>query len=176
MTDPLSSDEATSGQGAKENFIGRIERSEADADDEFLDDTYESDIDILYEVTPLTQYDNTMYELGVNVRSGINSKWMVFVGHLENIHGDLSELGLESVDDVLEFITGRVYEFEDVTFEEGDMFTFNESGKELDLGEVGGDENRANPMMLPIREVTDDDELAELGSQANTEDVEEVEL
>lgn len=176
MADPLSSEDATSGQGQKENFIARVERCDMDADDDFLDDTYESDIDILYELVPLTEYDKVMYELGVNVRSGINSKWMVFIGHVENIHGDLSEHNLESAQDVLDFIEGRTYEFKDLVFEDGEEFTFQESGKELDLGEVGGDENRANPMMVPVREVTDDDELADLGEGPSTEDVDEVDL
>lgn len=176
MTDPLSSDDAEIGQGTKENFVGKVVRTAMDADDDMLSDEYESDIDILYEIQPFTEYDKRMYEMGVDVRSGLNSKWVVFIGHLENIHGDLSEHDLADAEDVLDFMTGRVYEFTDLAFKDGEEFHFEESGKTLDLGEVGGDDNQANPMMLPVREVTDEDELQELAESQDDDDVEQISL
>jgi len=176
MVDPFSTEDATEGQGSKQNFIGTVIDSSVDTDRENFQSEYDQDIDILYEVKPLTVYDKNMYELGVNVRSSKYSKWMVFLAHLEDIYGSLDEQGIDSLEDLTEFLEGKTFEFKDVVFSDGESITFPTTGEEIDLGRVGGDDNETNPMMVPIREVEQDEIDGLDESETDSDDVEEVEL
>lgn len=174
---PFDTDKATEGSGTREPFIGRVVRSEVDSDDERFNTQYDADWDIVYEIEALDSDYENMFELSLNVRQSLGSKFMVFVGHLENIHGKLAEYEIDGLEDMAEFLEGRVYEFNDVDLTADRDFTFEHKGdghtvnfKEL----FGGLENPPDSMLLPVREVTDPEELAELGveSEGSVEEVE----
>jgi len=170
MASPFSSDDAEETQGTRQNFIGRIVRSDPDPEDEMFDTEYDSDFELLYEVEPLSEDWKNLMELGINVRKSLGSKWMVLIGHLENIHGAETIRGFSSLDDMAEFLEGKVYEFEDVDLTEDKEFTFEEKqeGKTINYKDkFGGSDNPPNPMLLPVREVTDEDELADLGVEGD---------
>lgn len=189
MTEPLGSGSGEAGSGAKENFIGRIEFSRVDCDCESCQKGRESaesqgydidnDIDHLAHIEPLTQYDNPQNILGVDVRKSWGSKWMLWIGHFENIHGPLSDNGITSLEGLTDFLEGRVYEWRDITFEENEEFTWQHGPdgpvtytiKDL----FSGMTNTPNAMLMPVREVTDDEELADLGAKESIE-VEEAEF
>lgn len=175
---PFSSDDAQEGGGTRENFIGRIIRSDPDPDDEMFDTEYESDFELLYEIEVLNKDYKNLSELGINVRKSLGSKWMLLIGSLENIHGPDTVRGFESLDDLAEFLEGKVYEFKDTDLTADEEFTFQHKGdgETINFKDVfGGLENPPNPMLLPVREVTDAEELAELGAESSG-DVEEVEF
>lgn len=165
---PFSSDDADSDAGTRENFVGRIVRSEVDTDDEDLagDERYESDIDVLYELEVLDQDYSNMFELGVDVRQSLASKWMVLMGHLENIHGPEEVRSFGSLEEFTEWLEGRTYEFKDQNMTADEDFTFEhkDDGHTINFqAEFGDYDNPPNSMLLPVREVTDADELADLG-------------
>jgi len=170
MTDAFSSDAAEETQGTRENFIARVVRSDADPDDDMFNTDYTSDYELVYELEALDHDWENLMELGVNVRKSLGSKWMVLIGHLENIHGAETIRGFSSLDDMAEFLEGKVYEFEDVDLTEDKEFTFEEKqeGKTINYKDkFGGSDNPPNPMLLPVREVTDEDELADLGVEGD---------
>ena len=170
MTDAFSSDAAEETQGTRENFIGRVVRSDPDPDDEMFDTEYDSDFELLYEVEVLDHDWKNVMELGINVRKSLGSKWMILVGHLENIHGPEVIRAFESLEECAEFLTGRVYEFEDVNLTADEDFTFQhkDGGTTINYeDEFGNSDNPPNPMMLPVREITDEDELADLGVEGD---------
>jgi hypothetical protein len=173
MTDLYGSDDAEEASGAKENFIGRVVDSAVDSDDIEVDtganihgsDEYESDIDVLYIVEPLTEYTDTdhFYELSINVSRSPASKWQILAGHVENMNGKtLGNMGLASAQDLCDWFRGRVFEFRDITFEEDETFTWEMSDRQINIRREFQDmENKPNPLLVPVREVGED-ELAEL--------------
>lgn len=172
-TNPFSSDDADEDAGTRENFIGRIVRSEVDTNDSDLQgsDQYESDIDVLYEIDVLRveggdkEYNNMM-ELGVDVRESLASKWKVLMGHLENIHGPETVRNFGSLEEFCEWLEGNVYEFKDQNMTGDEDFTFEHKGDGHTINfqaEFGDYDNPPNSMLLPVREITDNDELADLG-------------
>lgn len=180
--DAFDTQDLEESSGAKENFIGEVTASavnieDADVDIDSGSDEYESDIDLLYAVDPLTEYDSTFYELGLNTSSSRVSKWAVFLTFLENIYGDtMPELGIESPEDLTERLEGKVYEFRDITFQEDEVIESEVTGQEIDLREFRSMENPPNSMMVPIREVSED-ELAEIDVDTDEdEDVEDVDF
>lgn len=172
----FSSDEAEESTGTRPNFIARVVGGAVESDDDRFQTQYENDIDVLYELEALDHDWENVFELGVNVRQSLGSKWMVLIGHLENIHGPEAIRGLDSLDDLIEFLQGRVYEFKDQDFTADEEFTFKHKGdgETINFEDVFGElENPPNSMMLPVREVTDEEELADLGVEAEgaTEEV-----
>lgn len=174
--DAFSSDDAEDSTGTRPNFVGKVVANAVESTEDRFQTQYENDIDVLYEIEALDHdYDN-VFELGVNVRQSIGSKWMVLVGHLENIHGPDEIRSFESLEDMLDFLEGKVYEFKDQDFTADEEFTFKYKGDghTINFEDTFGDlENPPNPMVLPVREVTDPEELADLGveTQAATEEV-----
>jgi len=162
--DAFSSEDATETSGTRENFTAEVVRSEPDTDEERFQTQYSSDWDIVYELRPLdAEYDN-VFELGMNQRESLESKFFVLVGHLENIHGPLSDNGVESLKELAEFMEGNVYEFTDQDMTADEEFVFTESGRSLNYEDAfGGLDNPPESMLLPVRQVTDADELADLG-------------
>jgi len=175
--DAFSSDDADESTGTRQNFIGRIVGNAVESQEERFQTQYENDIDVLYEIEALEEDWENVFELGVNVRQSIGSKWMVLVGHLENIHGAEVVREFEGLEDMIEFLDGKVYEFKEQDFTADEEFTFEEKGDghTINFEDTFGDlENPPNSMMLPVREVTDAEELADLGveTDAATEEVE----
>jgi hypothetical protein len=167
-TNPFSSDDADESSGTRPNFIAQIVRSEVDTEDEDLQGNpeYESDYDVLYELDVLDADYSNMYELGIDVRESLASKWKVLMGHLENIHGPDTIRNLGSLEELAEFLDGRVYEFKDQDMTADEDFTFEHKGDGHTINfmqEFGDYENPPNSTLLPVREVTDNDELADLG-------------
>lgn len=195
MPGAFSSDDAEVSSGTKPDFIARIERSQPndpDGENEGISEEYKEEgknyYEFLYELAPIAKRDgegdwedaewDNLYEYGVEMSQNFHSKWMFLIGHLENIHGSLSELGIEGAEDLQEFLEGRTYVFREFDFTENDDFTWEESPDEytVTVREMFGDsENSPNSMMVPVKEVTDE-QLEELGIGDGDEDVEEVEL
>lgn len=186
MVDIAGSSDADDSGGRKENFIGTVIRSNVDCDCDACqkgdaNGGYESDIDHLCEVEPHTQYENNQSNFSINISNSYGSKWMVFIGHLENIHGPIVGDKITSAEDLCSFLNGRTYEWEDIDFTSSDEFTWEYA--------EGGDgytntykalfsdmTNVPNNMIVPVREV-EDDELTELQEgEVGGSDVEEVEL
>lgn len=195
MPGAFSSDDAEVSSGTKPDFIAEIERSQPndpDGENEGISEQYKEDgkayYEFLYELAPIAKRDgedgwedadwDNLYEYGVEMSQNFHSKWMFLIGHLENIHGSLSELGIEGGEDLQEFLEGRTYVFREFDFTENDDFTWEESPDEytITVRDMFGDsENSPNSMMVPVKEVTDE-QLEELGIGDGDEDVEEVEL
>lgn len=182
MVDAFSSENAEESSGGKPNFIGRIVNSDPVNEEKGVKEEWKQDgkeyYDYLYEVEVLDHDWNNLHEFGLEVSNNFSSKWMLFIGHLENIHGPLAENGIEDFDDLAEALEGKVYEFREITFEEDEEFVWEHSpGKHsVNLGEMfDGGENAPNEFLVPVR-VVDEDELDGLDSVESEEEVEEVEL
>lgn len=170
MVDPLTPDDAEDVSGTKENFVGKVLGSSIEglaesAKDEYKESgqSYESDVprfDHFAHIKPLDgQYDKNQNIFGVSVREGRTTKWMVLMSHFYDIHGDEWTEAVESHEDIPEFITGRVYEFRDVSWTEDEEVPM----LGVTYQEVGRGKEDINSMLVPTREVTDDTELADLG-------------
>jgi hypothetical protein len=183
MTDFMGSEQAEEATGAKENFIGQIIHSDPEEMHSSVDESqggdWESDFEQPAVIEPLTQYESLQYIYGLNTAKSFGSKWQVFVGHIENIHGPLSEHGIESMDDFAEFLEGRVYEWRELTFEEDEDFHWEhapDGGRTENIHNLFKDsDNPPNALLVPVREVTDANELAEIGAEESAE-VEEVDF
>lgn len=195
MPGAFSSEDAEESSGTKPDFIARIERSQPndpDGENEGIKEEYKDEgkeyYEFLYELDPIakrgedgdweeTEWDN-LYEYGLEMSSNFQSKWMFLIGHLENIHGSMKELGIEGAEDLQEFLEGRTYVFREYDFTENDQFTWEESPDEYSvrIDQMFGDsENPPNSMMIPVKEVTEE-QLDDLGIGDGGDDVEEVEL
>lgn len=185
MVDPLSTDEGQESSGGKENFIGEVVFSRKECDCEICSKgkqraNFERDEDTeVYEhplhVKPLTRYEKNQNTLSLTINNGWTSKWMIFIGHLQEIHGNLREHGVDSMEALGEFLTGRVYEFRDITWEEDEDFQYPSQDRVVNFMKIGQSySQKPNEMMVPVREVTDEDELAELGAEDSPGEVEEV--
>lgn len=182
MVDPLTLDDVDENAGAKDNFIGRVVDNSVDglaesADYEQSEQKWERDIDHFAYIEVLDgTYDKHQNIFSMDVRSGPMSKWTVMVMHLTDIHGNLREdCGIETAEGVLEFIRDRVYEWKDVTWQEDEEYPIYGEEHGITYADIG-QENDPNSMLVPVREVTDEDELADLGQDVDTGDVEEVDL
>lgn len=182
MVDAFSSENAEESSGGKPNFIGRIVTSRPEDDEHGVKEEWQKEgkdyYDYLYEIEVLDHDWKNLHEFGIEVSNNFNSKWMLFIGHLENIHGKLSDNGIEGYEDLAEALEGKVYEFREITFEEDEEFTWKESpdGHTVNLGEMfDSGENAPNEFIVPVR-VVDDEELEDLDDVESEEEVEEVEL
>ena len=167
-SNPFSTDEAEESSGTRENFIGRVVRSEVDVDDENLqgDPDYSSDIDLLYEIEVLDKDYKNLYELGVDTRQSLESKWMILMGHLENIFGPEEVRSFGGLDEFTQWLEGKVFEFKDQNMTADEDFTFEHKGdgQTINYHAAFGDyDNPPNSMLLPVRVIDDADELADLG-------------
>lgn len=182
MADPLSMDEGEDRTSAKENFVGRIVASEVESDDYGMDEEYmEADssyFEHVYEIDVLDHDWGNLHVFSLEVNNNFQSKWMVLVGHLQQIHGDLAdEHGVESLGELADFLTDRVYEFREITWQEDEEFDYPGVDKTVNFGSMfAGSENLPNPLIVPVREVTDEEELDSLGEDTPTEIDEDVEL
>lgn len=185
MADPLSADEGEDRTGAKENFIGRVLFSRKSCDCETCEKgrqnaNFERDDDRdVYDhplhVEPLEEYDNEQDLLSLSINDNFQSKWMLFIGHLQQIHGNLNE-HVDSIDELGEFLEGKVYEFRDITFTEDEEFTYPGDVKTVTFNRMFTGDNPPNSMLVPVRAITDEDELADLGEESAPEADETVEL
>lgn len=192
MADIMGSSEGEQGTGKRENFVGRVNFSNQDCSCEHCttgdeaakeagveEDELENDIDHLYNITALTEYEDTEFnEFGVNVSNKWQSKWMVLTAFFENNVGTFDELGIESTEDLTDYLEGRVFEFRDVTFEEDEELVWENSPNQHSevLGEMFEDgQYKPNSMLVPVQEITDDEALAKLGVEDDGE-VEEVDF
>jgi hypothetical protein len=172
MVSPFSTDDAEENAGTREDFIARVVKSEVDAENERFQSDYDQDIDILYELDVLDHDWENLYELGINVRKSLGSKWMLIIGSLENIHGPEAVRQLSSLQDLAEFLNDKVYKFKDynLTADEDFVFQHKGQGETINFEDVFGDlDNPPGTMALPVEEVTDEDKLADLGANEDTE-------
>lgn len=182
MVDAFSSENAEESTGGKPNFIGRIVQSNPDDPENGPKDEWKEEgsdyYDYLYEIEVLDKDWKNLHQYSLEVSNNFNSKWMLFIGHLENIHGTLADNGIEDYDDLAEALEGKVYEFREITFDEDEEFTWEESPDQhtVNLGEMfDGGENAPNEFIVPVRAVSED-ELEDLDVDEGEEEVEEVEL
>lgn len=192
MTELMGSSEGEETTGQRENFIGRVVFSRVDCDcpdctagDEGAkkagvdEEELENDIDHLYKIEALTEYEGSHFnQFGVNVSTSWQSKWQVFTAFFENNIGTFQALGLEDTQDITDYLEGRVFEFRDITWDEDEELVWEHSPNEHteNLGEMFEDgEYKPNNMLVPVREIEDEEELAELGAVDDGE-VEEVDF
>jgi len=164
--DAFSSDDAEESSGTRPNFIGEVVSTAVESTDDRFQTQYENDIDVLYEIDVLDHDYENVFELGVNVRQSVGSKWMVLMGHLENIHGTEEARSFGGLEEFSEWLEGKVYEFKDQNMTADEDFTFEhkDDGHTINFqAEFGDYDNPPNSMLLPVREVTDADEMADLG-------------
>ena len=183
MADPLGADEGVESTGGKENFIARVVNSEYESEEYGMKEEYKDEgknyFEHLYELEVLDKDWKNLHEYSVTVSSNFASKWMVLIGHLQEIHGDLREAGIESASDLEDFLEGRVYEFREITWDEDEEFEFPGGVHTLNFKEAfENNDYDVKPFLVPVREITDEDEIADLGEETSStdEDVEEVEL
>lgn len=195
MTGAFSSEDAEVSSGTKPDFVAEVARSQPndpDGENEGISEEYKSEdseyYEFLYELAPIAlanddgkweeaSWDN-LYEYGVEITKNFHSKWMFLLGHLENIHGSLQDEGIEGPEDLAEFLEGRTYVFREYDFTENDTFVWEESPDEYSvrIDQMFGDsENLPNSMMVPVKEVTED-QLVSMDVSGGEEDVEEVEI
>lgn len=174
MTNPLNPDEAEDVSGKKDNFIGQVVGSSMEgmvpeSGYKEPEQSYESDVktfDHFMHIKPLDgTYEKNQNVFRLAVRTGKTTKWMVMMAHLKDIHGEEFEEAVDEVEDIPGFLTGRVYEFRDIAFTEDDEVpilgvTYNQIGQQND---------QINEMLVPIREVTDENELADLGVESSSD-------
>jgi hypothetical protein len=190
MTDIMGSGEAEEGTGAKQTFIGRVKFSRVDCDCEICQKGREAaeqggydidpDFDHIFAIEPLTEYENQQNVLGLNASKSYGSKWMMMTGHIENLLGTFAENGIETMEDLADFLEDRVLEFRDLTFEEDEEFTWEHAaggdGYTANINNLFRDmENPPDSMLVPVGEITDEEKLAELGAEESIE-TEEVEF
>lgn len=182
MVDAFSSENAEESTGGKPNFIGRIVESNPEDPDNGVKEEWRNEgsdyYDYLYEIEVLDHDWENLREFGLEVSTNFNSKWMLFIGHLENIHGSLGDQGISSYEDIADALEGSVYEFREITFDEDEEFTWEESPDQhtVNLSEMfDSGENSPNEFMVPVRAVSED-ELDDLDVEGEDEEVEEVEL
>lgn len=193
MVDALGSDEAEESSGKKPNFIGQVVDSSYQDEDhqmkeEYIgdDETREDYFEHLYEIEVLEVLSDedkswsNLHEFSVKITNNFDSKWMVFIGHLENIYGPLSSVGIEDYGDLADFLEGKVFEFRDINWEETEEFTWNESpnGRTKRIDRIFQDnENKPNNLIVPVEEV-DKEEALDAGAEPSPDDtdVEEVDL
>jgi len=171
MSDPLTPDDAEDVSGTKDNFIGKVRGTSIDGlCSEALNDgyqessnQYESDVpvyDHFMYIKPLDGvYDSHQNVLGLAVRSGRQTKWMTMMAHLFDIHGEEWENTVGGYEDIPEFVKGRVYEFRDISWSEDEEVP----GLGVTYQEIGRGNDQINTMLVPVREITDENELADLG-------------
>jgi len=179
MADPLSTDDGEEQSGTKPDFIGKVVDSAMEHEDFPQNDEWEDPdhptVALLYEIQPLNKPEwKNQYESYVRVNNNFQSKWMLVIGHLQHIHGNLKEQGIEGVDDLLEFLKGRVYKFREIDFSEDEEFTYPGTDTTVVFNQMfRGGENDVGPLMVPAEEVTDEDTLMDLGAD-QTKDGDEV--
>lgn len=209
MTTPMTPDEGSEGQGVKQNFIGRVAFSRVDCDCETCQEGNQGlidylmdqeglseeeareqatqDVDHFAQITPLDDtYDKDMSVLSMNIpqTGSWSSRWMVMMGFLHNIYGDLKETlrsaGIvdagedPTAEDICEFIEGRVYEFRDIGWTEDEEHPM--PGANMTLKEIGENSTSdMNTMLVPVREVTGE-ELEALGEPQDTGEVDEIDM
>jgi len=184
MVDPLSTDDGEEQSGTKPNFVGKVVESAMEHEDfpqnEEWEDPDNPTVALLYKIRPLDKPNwKDQQEAYVRVNNNFQSKWMLVVGHLQQIHGNLKEQGIESVDDLLEFLEGNVYEFREIDFSEDEEFTYPGTETTVVFNQMfRGGENDVGPLLVPVREVTDEDELMDLGADEtkDSDEVDEVSL
>jgi len=171
MSDPLTPDDAEDVSGTMNNFIGKVIGSSVDGlalealNDGYEESSsrYESDVpefDHFAYIQPLDgTYDSNQNILSLSVRGGRQTKWMTMMAHLFDIHGDEWTEAVDNYKDIPDFIKGRVYEWRDVSWSENEEVP----GLDVTYQEIGRGNDQINTMLVPVREVTDENELADLG-------------
>lgn len=187
MTTPLSTQEGENKSTARQNFIGTVEFSRPDCECDICTSgrkaaekkgvDVETDYDHFAAIKPLTEYDNQMHVLGLNTNTNLNSKWMVMLHFVQDIHGNLNQIGVESLEDIGDFLTNRTYEWMDITWDEEQEIDFEGDSYTPRIKDIfEGSDNKPNSMLVPVREVTDEEEIQELGEEPDTSEVEEVDF
>jgi len=180
--DAFSSENAEESSGGKPNFVARIIRSEPHESEDGIKEEYKNEgedyYEFLYELDVLDHDWSNLRQYGVRITTNFESKWMVFVGHLENIHGPLAENDITGPDDLAEALEGSVYEFREITWQEDEEFTWEHSPnkKTLKFSEMfSNSENPPAELIVPVRKLSEE-EVDELDGTDSDEEVEEVEL
>lgn len=207
---PMAPEEGSaSPQGVKEPFVGKVVGSyvnhdcEACNQDGLIDYLMENDgasreeaeaqaerdFDHFMEIKvfePEKYAGKTFHVLGLDVPESGNfeSKWMIEMGFLYNIYGNLEDnYGVgkdadsleEELEDIAEFLTGKVFKFRDIGFTEDELHPYAEyvSDAEVTFKEIGEHSSSTmNPLTVPVEEV----DAEEYGEPKDTGDVEEVEF
>lgn len=184
MSDPLTPDDAEDVSGTKENFVGRVVGSSVDGlvqqaiEDGYEEpgQSYESDVPtfdhFMYVEVLDGTYDNNQNVFNLAVRSGRQTKWMVMMAHLADVHGEEWEEAVDSYKDIPEFIAGNVYEFRDIGWTEDEEVP----SLGVTYQEVGRGNDQISEMLVPVRQVTDENELADLDAQESSGVEESVEI
>lgn len=179
MSDLKTSSDGKETSGVKKDFTGEIVNSEVNATEERFQTEYESDFDIFFEIEPLTEYEKRQYVLGLDVSESWGSKWQIMMAFLENLHGPLAEKGVTTLEELADFLVGNVYEFRELDFDSDAVVTWEHApngGHEAAVRDLFPDEDyRPDPLTVPVREITDSEELAELGVE-DAGDVEEIDF
>ena len=207
---PIAPDEGSkSAFGAKEPFVGKISGSwvnhdcEACTNDKLVEYLMEnenlskeeaeeqakSDFDHFMQIEVLgpAKYEGkTFHVLSLDVPESGNfeSKWMVEMGFLHQIHGNLrTEFGVgegaetleEELEQIAEFLVGRAYEFKDISWTEDEYHPFAEynSDASVTFKEIGeNSSNEMRPLTVPTAEV----DPSEHGEPKDTGETQEVDL
>jgi hypothetical protein len=171
MSDPLTPDDAEDVSGTKDNFVGKVIGSSIDGlalealNDGYQESSqqYESDVPVVDHfayIDPVDgTYSNNQNILSLSVRSGRQTKWMTMMAHLFDVHGDEWANNIDGYEDIPDFIKGRVYEWMDVSWTEDEEVP----GLGVTYQEIGRGNDQIKTMLVPVREVTDENELADLG-------------
>lgn len=175
MVDALTPDDAEDVSGSKQNFVGKVVGSSVDGlAQEALDDGYsesgqqfESDVPVfdhfMYVEVLDGTYDKNQNVMSLSVRKGKQTKWMTMMAHLFDVHGSEWTDAVSDHTDIPEFLKGRVYEFRDISWTENDEVP----GLGVTYQEIGRGNDQISTMLVPVREVTDDNELADLGAESS---------
>lgn len=161
---PLSPDDEEESSGGKPNFVGRVVTSEAQSEKYSGNPEYRNEdsdyFDHLYEIEVIDRDWDNVHEFSLEVSNNPESKWMVLINHLVDIHGDLkANHGLETAADIAEFLEGRVYEFRELTFSEDEVYEYA-TGREINFSHLFNDsENAPNPLLVPVEEIDDPDSV-----------------
>lgn len=193
MTDFLDTSAGEETSGGKPNFIARVVRSDVTSEEYPGKEEYRRDgatyYDHLYELEPLAVKDRetgefeatewkNQNEFSIMVTNNYQSKWMVFVEAMEEvIGGPLGDADIEGLEDVSEWLTGKVFEFREITWSEDEPLDFRGTQKEYTYATLFGDsDNQPNEFIIPVKEITDEKMLQQFGQEPDASQVEEVDL
>lgn len=146
--DIKSSSEA-SAEALRKSFTGKVIEANINCDcedcekgREAAEEVYESDIDHI-KIEPLDVHSGVQSIFSLNYNESKKSKFMVFLSHLEKLHGtSLVEETGGTLSGLMEFIEGNTYVWED--------FPFTGQEHEFADGDITTVNEQASPMWMPV--------------------------